>query len=43
VDWRPQVAAVSGTASPWRVELELPGDLTLRICGEWPDSHQARP
>jgi len=41
-------AAVSGAAPPWRVELELPGGLTLRIYGECPDRggggfHQREP
>jgi hypothetical protein len=41
-------AAVSGAAPPWRVELELPGGLILRIYGECPDRggggfHQREP
>ncbi|RYD29769.1 MAG: hypothetical protein EOP86_21140 [Verrucomicrobiaceae bacterium] len=30
-------AAVSGAAPPWRVELELPGGLTLWIYGDFLD------
>src|SRR6478752_7054629 len=46
-DRRPQ-AADGGAPAPWRVELELPGGLTLRICGDFLDRggggfHQREP